>query len=240
MVYLALRKEQAMNEAEWLDTLRPGRMLRFLRGMAGDRKLRLFSYACWQRLRHLVISPRLRWFLALLEPFADGLANHEELRKAQGIEGQFELPDLGREGTREYLTALRLSQWGAHPNAWRAARQAARTGHEVAARIGDWAAAAEVKAQCQLLRELFGNPFRNARVDPAWLQWQGGVVAGLCQAAYEQRKSASVNLDNDRLAVLADALEEAGCDDADILGHLRSGGEHLRGCFVLDLLLDKS
>ena len=44
----------------------------------------------------------------------------------------------------------------------------------------------------------------------------------------------------DRLPVLADALQDAGCDNADILTHCRSGGEHVRGCWVLDLLLGKS
>ena len=62
----------------------------------------------------------------------------------------------------------------------------------------------------------------------------------LAEDAYEQRTIPAGTLDNARLAVLADALEEAGCQDQDILGHLRlQGAMHVRGCFVIDLLLGK-
>jgi hypothetical protein len=99
----------------------------------------------------------------------------------------------------------------------------------------------EKKEQAALLRHIFGGLFRAApAIDPAWLQRQDGTVSALAHAAYEERHLPSGLLDNDRLAVLADALEEAGSQDATILGHLRSGGEHVRGCFILDLLLAKT
>jgi hypothetical protein len=93
--------------------------------------------------------------------------------------------------------------------------------------------------QCDLFRDIIGNPFRTVAVEPIWLNWQSGVVAGLAEATYQARHRPSGLLDNDRLAVLADALEEAGCTDAEILYHLRKGGEHVRGCWVVDLLLNK-
>jgi hypothetical protein len=71
------------------------------------------------------------------------------------------------------------------------------------------------------------------------LSWNDGCVARLARAAYDDRLPEG-GLDPARLAVLADALEEAGCRDADILGHCRSGGEHFRGCWLVDLLLGKS
>jgi hypothetical protein len=80
-----------------------------------------------------------------------------------------------------------------------------------------------------LLREFVGNPFRPVRVEPAWLRWAGGTVVKLAQAIYEERAF-------DRLPILADALEEAGCDNGDILAHLRSPGPHVRGCWAVDLL----
>ncbi len=65
-----------------------------------------------------------------------------------------------------------------------------------------------------------------------------GVVR-LAEAIYEQWKMPSGTLDNARLRVLADALVKAGCNDADLLEHLRGGWSHVRGCYVDDLLLNK-
>jgi hypothetical protein len=64
-------------------------------------------------------------------------------------------------------------------------------------------------------------------------------LVALAQAAYDQRELPAGTLDPTRLAVLADALEEAGCDQADLLSHLRDPGPHVRGCWVIDLLLGK-
>jgi hypothetical protein len=94
------------------------------------------------------------------------------------------------------------------------------------------AGAAERAAQCPLMRDVFGNPFRPVSLNPAWLAWDDGTIPKLAQAIYEERAF-------DRLPVLGDALEEAGCADADILSHCRAGGEHVRGCWVVDLLLGK-
>jgi hypothetical protein len=84
--------------------------------------------------------------------------------------------------------------------------------------------------QCTLLRCIFGNPFRSVTLDPSWLTC---TVTSLAQAIYTDRAF-------DRLPILADALEDAGCTDADILAHCRGGGEHVRGCWVVDLLLGKT
>ncbi|MBY0232978.1 MAG: hypothetical protein K2W96_27165 [Gemmataceae bacterium] len=88
--------------------------------------------------------------------------------------------------------------------------------------------------EADLLRCLAGNPF--AKAAPACF---GDLVLSLAQTAYEERDLPSGHLDNTRLAVLSDALEEAGCDDAEILSHLRSPGPHVRGCWALDLVLGK-
>jgi hypothetical protein len=92
----------------------------------------------------------------------------------------------------------------------------------------------------QLLRDVVGNPFRPVVLSPAWLTWNEATVARLAQAAYDERELPSGELNNARLAVLADALEEAGCTDADILCHLRGPGPHVRGCWPVDLCLGKS
>jgi hypothetical protein len=98
--------------------------------------------------------------------------------------------------------------------------------------VGAAAAAAERGAHCVLLRDVLGNPFRTVSVSPAWLTWEGGTVRQLARAIYDERAF-------DRLLVLADALEEAGCDNADLLSHCRGPGEHVRGCWVIDLLLGR-
>jgi hypothetical protein len=78
-----------------------------------------------------------------------------------------------------------------------------------------------------------GNPFRPITIDPAWLSWHDGLLVSMAQRMYGSR-------DFSDMLVLADALEEAGCQDQDFLGHCRSGEEHVRGCWAVDALLGKS
>src|SRR5262249_33654367 len=91
--------------------------------------------------------------------------------------------------------------------------------------------------QAHLFREVFGKPFRSLLFDPAWLT---PTTSSLAQTPYDERELPSGHLDPARLAVLSDALEEAGCTDADLLSHLRSLGPHVRGCWALDLILGKA
>jgi hypothetical protein len=87
-----------------------------------------------------------------------------------------------------------------------------------------------------LVREVFAPPFRRVTVD---LTWQTSTILSLAQAAYDERTLPSGGLDVVRLAVLADALEEAGAP-SEVLAHLRAPGPHVRGCWALDLILGKS
>jgi hypothetical protein len=93
-----------------------------------------------------------------------------------------------------------------------------------------------------LVRDIIGNPFRPLpSIDPAWLCWNDGTVQRLAAAIYEERSLPKGTLDNGRLAILADALEEADCDNEEVLSHLRQqGASHYRGCWVIDLLLNKA
>jgi hypothetical protein len=89
---------------------------------------------------------------------------------------------------------------------------------------------AERAAQAGLVRCVFGNPFHpTLTCNPTWLRWNAGTVVRLAEDIYQDRAF-------DRLPILADALEDAGCDNADILNHLRQPEEHVRGCWVLDLV----
>lgn len=86
--------------------------------------------------------------------------------------------------------------------------------------------------QLHLFRDVFANPFRSVSIKGCWLKWNEGTVVKLAQGMYDERAF-------DRLPILADALEDAGCGDAEILAHCRQPGEHVRGCWCLDLLLGK-
>jgi hypothetical protein len=88
----------------------------------------------------------------------------------------------------------------------------------------------ERPAHVRLIRCTFGNPFRPAHFDPAW---RTSAVAALAGPIYADRAF-------DRLPILADALEDAGCDDQDMLTHCRTDPDHARGCWVVDLILGKN
>ena len=87
----------------------------------------------------------------------------------------------------------------------------------------------EDAAQAALLRDIFGNPFQPVSLDPTWLS---STVQAMATGIYAERAF-------DRMPILADALEEAGCDNLDILNHCRGPGTHVLGCWVVDLLLGK-
>jgi hypothetical protein len=86
------------------------------------------------------------------------------------------------------------------------------------------------KGQNRCLESNRGNPFRPVAVDPSWLTPTAVALAGAISAERAL----------DRMPVLADALEEAGCDHPDVLAHCRSDGPHVRGCWVVDMVLGKS
>jgi hypothetical protein len=88
------------------------------------------------------------------------------------------------------------------------------------------------RKETMLLRDLFDNPFCRITLDPAWLTWNDGTIPKLARNIYDDRAF-------DRLPTLADALEAVGCHDNAILGHCRSEGPHVRGCWFVDVLLDK-
>lgn len=78
-----------------------------------------------------------------------------------------------------------------------------------------------------MLRDIIGNPFRPVAIDPSWVTLEVGTLA---RTIYDGQ-------DFDRLPALADALVKAGCDHADLLGHCRQPGPHVKGCWAVDLLL---
>jgi hypothetical protein len=254
-----------VDEASWLTCTDPTPMLEFLRdsGRAGERRLRLAACACvrqgaWDLLR----DERSRAAVDAREGFEDGLVAEADLRKAQ-MGAWWALVDAF-DADRSAVAAVRaaaeavgqpnqsvamrmrvaedICQWFANPEGMWA--------HETenwAVRVFDLVACSvpgvrerERAAQCQMLRCFFGNPFgAKLVVAPSVLKWQACTVPRLAEACYKERNLPGGTLDPARLAILADALSDAGCEDAVMLSHLREGGPHVRGCHVVDLILSK-
>src|SRR5262249_24211602 len=114
--------------------------------------------------------------------------------------------------------------WNEEAFGFAAAATASASLDEVAER-GGWALPCARAAA--LVREVLGNPFRPAGCEPAW---RTETALALARRVYDERAF-------ERLPILADALEDAGCDGAGLLAHLRGGGDHVRGCWALDLVL---
>jgi hypothetical protein len=207
-----------MTEAEWLVCGDPRRLLKVWQGKSSDRKYRLFAVAC-SRLVLALLDPMVPRWLDVAEQYAEGLADERALSRARGS---------------CYLATRRNAYWAA----WDTLRETARIAAYRATVKRDGHAWARTRptdperepARVALIRCVFGNPFRAAACD---LRRQTPDVVALARQAYESR-------DFSALPILADALEDAGCTDTTILDHCRSGGPHVRGCWVVDRVLGKS
>jgi hypothetical protein len=229
-----------MTESEWTACADPWRMLESLPVKASARKLRLFACACVRQVWHLLADGRSRTAVDVAERHVDALAGQGRLPAAWGA-AQAAVPH-GRPSQRkpEY-DAARAAVWVAVPNneQWfveRATREAVRS-TSMAAR--DEGRRDGSERQCSVLRCLFRPPPAPALGNPGGLACGAGTLRPLAQAAYDEHHLPYGHLDPTRLAVLADALEEAGCTDADLLGHLRGPSSHWRGCWAVDLILGK-
>jgi hypothetical protein len=184
--------------------------------------------------------------LWLWEVEAEGPSGERAIRRTWSVLRSKLLPALisGRTGLLARLLEELIREVGVAANDTEAASRAP-PGEEVRAAQDAWSAALAATAeerglQCELLQDIAGNPFRPLSVlDRSLLTWSNGLISRLAQAAYSDRQLPGGTLDPDRLAVLADALEEAGCTNTDLLGHLRGPGPHVRGCWALDLILGR-
>jgi hypothetical protein len=204
-----------MDETTWCTTTTERFwMLEYIQGRATPRQLRLFGCACVRRVWDL-LSDDERLAVERAEHWAEGLTSVVLVpdRVASATEFGSDQPAILA------LAALRLFE--ANPaQAVHAATHVIR-----AQRGGDWRS--ELARQCDLVRCIFGNPFRTVGEGP-W--WQSDMVRQIAQAIAGEQRFAD-------LPILADALEDAGCTDCEILTHLRAPGPHARGCWPLDLIL---
>jgi hypothetical protein len=196
-----------------------------LRAAQWSRKWTLFLVACARRVIHLTPWEEARFTVDAVESFADGLLGVEQLE-------ELSLRDRERihwsdqstaSWARKAIRATLLLRQNDYPDSvsWAAVGcAAAALGNEDA----------EYAHQARLLKDVFGNPFQPVVFD---LAWRTSTAVGLAERMYESR-------DFGLMPILADALEDAGCDSEAILAHCRGDGPHVRGCWVVDLVLGKS
>jgi hypothetical protein len=229
-----------MTESEWQACADPNPMLQELRGRVSDRKLRLFACACSRRIFHLLTDPRSRRAVLIAERAADGLVDEKKLKAAWG-DARRSINQVSRATNRNMPPGFTSTAAPAEQDAWLAAAHSAYFAAAVLANAAgaphgseQWLSnfRTERSWQADLLRDLF--PRRQLPVSPAVLgtDWAGGPARDMARTLYEERRF-------EELPYLADALEEAGCTNADVLGHLRGPGPHACGCWVLDLLLGR-
>jgi hypothetical protein len=221
-----------MTEHEWRVCSDPKKMMECLRGTFGERKLRLLAVGCCRRIWQLLADERSRKGVELAEVSADHPVSPAILDAVSGA---------AEDAVADALAPDGVTTVEARDKAGAACTAASYASNSPAVRESDalevLASAAEAApdttlellAQVHLIRDIFGNPFRPITLDPAC---NTSNIVALAQMIYDDRAF-------DRLPILADALEDAGCTNADILDHCRQPGEHVRGCWVVDLLLGK-
>jgi hypothetical protein len=208
------------------------------------RRLRFYACACCRRIWGLLADERSRRGIEVSERHADFAASREELQEAEEATLQAVhaaavltgMSDFWAASAAFSATTCQISQsWGAAATGEYTAGAKVTVGNrsEAAARRLQ---AQEKHQQADLLRCIF-NPFREDAFAAAWRTID---VANLTRVVYEERLMPTGELDRDRLGVLADALEDAGCSDAEVLSHLRAQRTRVRGCWVVDGLTGRS
>ena len=224
-----------MTEPVYLASEDPDALFAAVGGGLSRRKLILFACGCLRLVPFKITDRKTRRAIEVIEQFAEGLVPVEDIihlsrESHQGISS----PTFRWAGsTTSHLShAVRMAifQFAAYlcddmidlmnpvgeaDNVARWVREATNRG---------------AAAQARLFRELAGNPFRPVAFDPVW---RTAAVVGLAEAVQADRAF-------DRLPILADALEDAGCDAGELLAHFRGPGVHARGCWALDLVLGKA
>jgi hypothetical protein len=217
-------------------------------GRLNDRKARLLLCACVRvGLWDLLEDPRSQAAVEVAERFADGQASWAELNAASTAAAAVTV-DSPRIHSPIAFSRMRGACCAAWATTWSlpAALSAVARYYFDAEGRSAWstmslrgnepASQSAPLPSCRvlvprLLAELAG-PEPSPAVDPGWLAFNGGVLPAFAQAIYDDRRFSD-------LPILADALEDAGCTDARLLTHCRQPGEHVRGCWLVDLLLGK-
>ncbi len=231
-----------MDETTWLTAIDPLPMLSYLLAhQATPRKLRLLACGWCRRWWGSLTDQRTRQAIIAAEDYADRRIKRTQLREV-ALQAGFVVYDAPQFEASAYNAVLLT----ASDNIRRTIRPALAALQQMAR----WEAAyecvpgmdertivteamqAEQSAQCEVIRELWGNPFRYLPIAEEWQHWNDGTLVKLAQAIYDERNFAD-------LPVLADALMDAGCTDNRLLDHLKTPAGHALGCWALDALLGR-
>jgi hypothetical protein len=264
-----MTKRRPMSEQEWQTATSPYLMIQHLHQHAkisrvpgGQRRLRLFRCACCRAIWDFFDDALCQQAVELSERYADQGASRAELyamRASTEEQAQAARQQMGEAARRcsakdvAWKKAFHFQEITSAAQWTLSTRFDARVTHIVtmSTQLAGAALAGESQAspgaaiiqqtqgrlQAHLVRDIFGNPFQALTLEHS--PWLTPIVLALPHSAYDERDPSNGNLDNNRLAVLADALEDASCADQAILGHLRCPGPHVRGCAVLDAILGK-
>jgi hypothetical protein len=215
---------EPMTEREWQASDNPERMLAGLPQQPHVRKLRLLVCACLRSpgIWPLLTSRSSRRAVEASERFADGLATTEEMKRVR-TSAHIAWASSGPVA-RARFAAAGLAQ----DSCW----LDAMLQREGVNQLRRFLMVSSLLLPPVLIRDVLGNPFRPVAVARAVIT---PTVKTLAQAAYDERTLPSGELDAVRLAVLADALEEAGAG-GEVVEHLRNEGPHVRGCWAVDAL----
>jgi hypothetical protein len=198
-------------------------MLWLVEPKVSKRKLRLFACACCRNLWPAFADERSQGAIETSEKYADGLVKRKELDASRARAKEVGVINSAESPIEFVASSVARPQLALGFILFLIDRVAVRLGRT---------ANEEQAHQAAILRDLFGNPLIPQVCSQAWSSWRSGMIPQLAQAIYTDRAF-------DRLPLLADALEDAGCTDAAILEHCRGPGPHVRGCWVVDLLLCK-
>lgn len=208
-----------LTESKWKKGTSAKAMMEWLLPQMTPRKLRLLACACCRLVWDKLGSQASRNAVEVAELFAERLRGYVDLGMANG-----EALIAAQEAQLSFGDASSI------PFEYRLTLVASDTSDDEVRRGVPLLLRTPFTGT--LLHELFGNPFRPCAVPPEWRTWHQGTVV---QIAGQISKGRVWQV----MPVLADALEDAGCDNVDILNHLRGSGPHTRGCWALDLILGK-
>jgi hypothetical protein len=212
------------NEQHWLTTESPASLLHTAKQLdvLRPRKRLLFACGCYRLVWEQINLAHVRETVERVEQKADRKGTPEDLRSNGYV---FGLPTYDPQNLLQLsLSSLVTPKMIPTHIAWLVRTAIDPTKHD---HSDKWE---NCKPQADLARDIIGNPFRPVAFDP---EWRTSTAVLLARRMYDARDFAP-------MPVLADALQDAGCEHADILAHCRGPGPHVRGCWVVDLVLGKA